>query len=320
MRTVSRFERDVTDSRSTAVLDRSSHPPRSWLFVPATRIDELLPKAIRSGADAVVVDLEDAVPLSLKDEARERLKATVTGPAAVPLFVRVNANAGSTDSDVRAAVSVGADGIMAPKVETADQVLWLAKLLAAAEADSGRATPLLIVPLVETAAGVLATLSIASADERVLGVAFGGEDLAANLGVSRTRSGSELRHARGHVVLAAVAAGRWALDSPSTDLSRPEQTAREARLAVALGYVGKLAIHPSQIAAINRAFVPTDAQVDAARRLIDALESARGEGRGAVAYEGRMVDDAAVRAARRVLTRAHLALGQRSGKTAPSEG
>lgn len=293
-----------------------SLPARSWLFVPGTKAIEWLASAAASGADAVIIDLEDAVRPDDKQTARGNLTEALVEPIPVPCFVRVNSEPELWDADVVAAVRAGCDGIVLPKVDDPAVVVEVASKISGTLAQSGvRAPkrggrtpkaegPIALVPLIESARGVLAAPEIAAANDRVIALGLGGEDLAADLGVSRSASGLELRHARGLLVLAATAAGRWAVDAPCTALDRPEQLTREAKLAKQMGFAGKLAVHPSQIEAINAAFAPTAKEIAAAQRVVAAVERASTNGSGVITLDGRMVDEAVARAALRVLARA----------------
>jgi citrate lyase subunit beta / citryl-CoA lyase len=292
--------------------------PRSWLFVPATRATEWLTGAVSSGAEALILDLEDAVPAAGKQRARAELATVLARPRRQPCYVRVNATPALLWGDIAAALAAGCDGIVIPKVETPATVEQIGSAIDSSSAsghpsghpaDGGMAvdspTPRVgILALVESARGVLAAAEIARSHERVVGLALGGEDLAADLGVMRSAAGLELSPARGLVVLAATAARRWAIDTPCTHLDRPEQLRRESQLARRMGFAGKLAIHPRQVETINTCFAPTRGEIQIALRILGDLRGTRGEAEGVSSLEGRMVDAAVVRAARRTLARA----------------
>jgi citrate lyase subunit beta/citryl-CoA lyase len=282
-------------------------PPRSWLFVPGDRAIEMLPKALASQADAVIIDLEDSVPSAGKARARDQMERALTETShVVPVFVRINSPASSLAAgDVAAAVSAGADGLVIPKaspghVSIVDQLL-------ASSATLARASTLPVVPLIESAAGVLAAAAVATAGRRVIALGLGGEDLAADLGVSRTPLGLELLYSRGALVLAAAAAGVWAVDTPSLVTDGPDAVAHEAMSARQLGFVGKFAIHPSQVRAINSAFSPTPAEIDAARDVVIQYGAIlEADGLGVTVVGGRLVDRPIARAALGVLARVGL--------------
>ena len=142
-------------------------------------------------------------------------------------------------------------------------------------------------------------------------MALGGEDLAADLGVRRSRAGVELGHARGHLALACAAAGRGAIDTPVLDPRATDQVGDEAALARALGFTGKLAIHPAQVPAIRTAFEPSADELEWARAVIEAFEGAAATGSGIAVVDGRMIDAAVAAAARRLVARSHKGPAQR---------
>jgi len=269
---------------------------RSLLFVPGGRPDRFA-KALASGADAVIFDLEDSVEASRKAEARREVAAFLSTPSdsSVTRFVRVNA-AGSPwfaeDLECVGALT-GIDGVVLPKAEHALHVEELARATATRT----------VLPLLETARGVLDASAIAGADAHVPALLFGAEDLTAQLGVPRTIDGDELIFARSQVVLAAAAAGADAIDAVFVDIGDADGLRRDALRARALGFRGKMAIHPGQVAAMNDVFTPTAAEVDRARRLVDTYESALARGEGVIRLDDRMIDTPVVERARRLLAR-----------------
>lgn len=268
-------------------------PPRSWLFVPALRAPEWLPKALATGADAVIVDLEDATAPDEKERARAVVRALTLAGHRAPVFVRVNSGPDERrTADVAAAIAARAAGIVLPKGEHPDDVR---RIPAGIEA---------ILVQVETARGVLRAIDLADADPRVVGLGFGGEDLSADLGVVRTRAPGEFATARSLVGLAAAAAGVGAVDTPWLDLGDAAGAGREAAAARALGFSGAFVIHPSLVAAVNDAFLPSAAEVERARRIVAAFDSAVGAGSGVTTLDGRMIDRPVVVSARRIIARA----------------
>lgn len=272
---------------------------RSLLFVPATRADRFA-KAIAAGADGVVIDLEDAVPGTRKAEARQivgQWLETAERPAA-SIFLRVNAPGSawlSEDLDwlrarARAWTSAVA-GIVVPKCESAGDLELVAEAAPARR----------VVPILETARGVLNAHLVLSADAAIPAVCFGAEDLTADLGVPRTLAGEELAAARAHVVLSAAAAGTDPIDAVWVDLNSADALRQDAERALALGFRGKMAIHPGQVPIINGVFTPTAAAVAAARRIVEASDAALARGESVLRLDDRMVDGPIVRRARRVL-------------------
>ena len=278
-------------------------PPRTLLYVPGDRPDRVA-KALTSGADCVVVDLEDAVAPDRKTAARA---ATATALAAAPvggcaLGVRVNALAtGLLGDDVAALRPVWSrlDLLMVPMVADAETVVAVAALLD--EVDGGAGPRLL--PMVETAAGVLAAAQIAAASPRVLTLALGPADLAADLGVDLTPQGLELLHVRSQLVLAAAAAGRpGPVDGPWLDVAGEAGLAESAVAARRLGFSGKQAVHPRQLATVARVFDPTPDQLAWARAVDEAFTAAEARGVAALRLsDGTFVDPPVAARARSLL-------------------
>ncbi|MGI8877923.1 MAG: HpcH/HpaI aldolase/citrate lyase family protein [Candidatus Limnocylindria bacterium] len=265
-------------------------PPRTWLFVPALRAPEWIPKAVATGTDAVIVDLEDATAPDEKERAREVVRGLRLGGESPWMFVRVNPVPDERFlADVAAAVAAGAPGIVLPKGARPDDVRRVPADVSA------------ILVQIETARGVLRALDLADADPRVIGLGFGGEDLSADLGVARTREIGEFPTARALVGLAAAAAGVSAIDTPWFDLGDAAGAGREARAARQLGFSGKFVIHPSHVGAVNAALTPTAEETTGARRIIEAFDAAVVSGSGIAKLDGRMIDMPVVVSARRVL-------------------
>jgi len=266
---------------------------RSVLFVPGIRPDRF-ERAVLAGADAVVFDLEDSVDPARKAEARRAVGQFLGAPrpSGPLLLVRVN-GAGTTwhRDDVTFAAGLAArPGVVVPKAEAPDTIAAVAAAL------RGRA----LLPLVETARGVLNAASLAAAAP-VPAVLFGAEDLTAEVGVPRTLDGEELLFARSQVVLAATAAGADAIDAVFTALEDLDGLRRDASRARALGFRGKMAVHPDQIPVIHDVFTPSAADVAHARRVVEAFDAAEARGEGVIRLDGRMIDAPVVARARRVL-------------------
>ena len=279
-------------------------PPRTWLFVPALRAPEWIPKAMASGADGLVVDLEDATAPSEKDLAREVVRGLALAPRDGPaIVVRVNSDPDVLEPDCAAAVASGADGIIVPKGEGPFAIRRAAMFLAQTETDR----ELAIIPMIETARSVLVALELAEADMRVAALGFGGGDLSAEVGWTRTREGEELAQARAMVVLAAGARGLGSIDTPWLDIADTAGAANEARHVARLGFTGKFVIHPSHVGPVSSAFTPSEEEVAHARGLLEAFDRAIGSGSGVATYQGHMIDDPDARQARRVLARASVA-------------
>ena len=259
---------------------------RSLLFVPGTRPDRFA-KAARSGADLVVIDLEDAVPEADKGTAREAVAAWLDAGAAA---VRVNA-LGSAHHAADIAAIAGTGGLAAVVVPMADDPAGLSELAHRLGSD----VP--VVALVETALGVHRAHDIAAATG-IRRLAFGHLDLAADIGSSTDDTAMLL--ARATLVLASRVAGLpGPVDGTTTALDDPAAAGADARRARALGFTGKLCIHPSQVAPVNAAFGPTEDEVAWARRVVQAAAPG-----GAVRVDGEMVDAPVLLRARRLLAEA----------------
>ncbi|MFC7177326.1 HpcH/HpaI aldolase/citrate lyase family protein [Halosegnis marinus] len=276
---------------------------RSLLFSPGDR-PELMRKAPGTGADTVCFDLEDAVAPAAKADARAAVADVLSDPAFDPdceVCVRVNADPDAARADLDA-LPDGArlDAVMVPKVESAADAETVARMLAERDRD----VPL--VALCESAAGVLHAEAIAAV-EAVGAVAFGAEDLAADIGATRTPEGTEVLHAREHVVLAAAAAGVDAIDTVFTDIEDTDRLADETAFAAGLGYDGKMCIHPAQVPVVNDAFTPDPERVAWAARVLDAVEEGARDEVGVLRVDGEMIDAPLVAQAERVRERARAA-------------
>jgi citrate lyase subunit beta/citryl-CoA lyase len=269
---------------------------RSLLFAPAVRPD-FLAKLPERGADAVVIDCEDATPSGAKAEGRANARQLAPG-LAVSCQVTVRVNPPATEwfaDDVSNGLVPELAAVVVPKIETLD---GLAEVVAAL--DAAGLTELGIIAGIETALGVADARTLL-AHARVIGAYFGAEDFIADMGGVRTSSNDEVAYARGSVALAGRLAGVPTLDQVVTDFRDDERFTREANEARAMGYAGKLCIHPGQVALANAAFTPSGAEVERARRLLGAYEAAGAAGLAAIDFEGQMVDEPLAAQARRVL-------------------
>lgn len=264
---------------------------RSLLFVPGDR-PERVEKAIRSDADAVIIDLEDAVVPAAKPAARgQAADLLASREPARPVAVRVN-GAGTEwfEDDVAAAASAGADVIVLPKAEPE-----LLETLPAA------CPP--VLALVESAEGLAGAERLAR-HPLVVRLVLGPVDLALELGLARRRDGLELLVPRSALVLASALAGRPPpVDGPWVELDDEQGLRDEASLARSLGFGGKLCLHPRQLGAVNEAFSPSEDEVRRAAELVSAFDAAAAEGTGVVSVGGTMVDRPVVEQARRLLER-----------------
>ena len=277
---------------------------RSLLYVPASS-ERFIAKAHEREADAIILDLEDAVVPAQKSAARARLATAVPSvrQRGAAVFVRINAEEELWRLDAEAAARAGVFGLLVPKSRDAGMLQHLAAMLEKLERRTGR-SQVALVPMIEDAGAVLDARAIASATPRVLGLVAGGEDLATALDAEPTLETLYLPKLLVH--LAAKAAGVRSFGLLRTvadygDLAAVEKSAREAR---ALGFDGASCVHPSVVPILNRAFSPSGEEFDRASRLIAAAEEAKARGEGAFAFEGKMVDEPVVKRARALLERA----------------
>ena len=277
---------------------------RTMLFVPANN-PERFSKALNSGADAVIIDLEDAIPPDRKNEARcvvvEFLKERPSRDYYPSIFVRINGAGTPWVNDDLDAVSLpGLAGIFFPKAESPDDILVMAERILVLAKDREFAPPVL-VPIVETARGILEAFPIVSAISTCAGLALGGEDFANSVGALRTSEGQELSLARMQVVLAARAVGAFPIDTVYTDYKDEAGLVHDAEWARQLGFAGKLVIHPCQVGPVNRVFSPSSQEVDEARAVLMAFESAQERGEAVASLAGKMLDPAVVEQARSIV-------------------
>jgi citrate lyase beta subunit len=268
---------------------------RSLLFTPADRPDRFEHGA-SSGADGAILDLEDGVGLSHKDEAREAALSFLAKPAGgSPGFVwSVRLNHVTTEAGLKDLLAIRASTkkprvVMLPKTESVAEVE-----VALAHVTDGSTAPA-IIALIETGRGLAAAADIA-AHLSVAALGFGGADLAADL--HATLAWQPMLFARSRIVQAAASAGIPAWDVPYLDIHDPDGLKRETEASKELGYGCKLAIHPTQIAIINGVFTPSSRELERAKRIVSASDSAHG---GACQVDGKMIDFPVVKAARRTV-------------------
>jgi len=256
-------------------------------------------------ADAVILDLEDSVPMAEKDTARifirDSLDVVCSGTADV--YVRVNGlMTGLTAEDCEFVVQKGISGIMLPKVESQNEVLEAEKIIGELERKRGlEPGSITLIPTIETAKGVVNAYEIASSSKRVVAIGFGAVDFTRDMGVSLSKEGTELFFARSYVALAARAAGTQAIDTVFIDLADKEGLVKDSMLAKQLGFKGKFLIHPSQIEPVNRIFSPSEKEIEYAKKVVQAFKEAEAKGLGAASLEGRMIDIAVYRQAEDLL-------------------
>ena len=292
----------------TSNLDKADAALRSYLFVPATS-ERKLDKAFASAADAVIVDLEDAVAVSEKPQARQTIAARLQAPAPRPAFVRVNALSTPFGfDDIEAVVSPNLVGIILPKAESARDIEIADWTLTQIERRRGvpeGATR--IVPIIETARGLDQATAIAAASPRLASIAFGFVDLASDMGLDLGDDDGAIQHARFVVATASRAAGLpGPVDTAFIDIKDLDRLRRSTEQARRMGYSGKCCIHPAQIDVVNAVFSPGPEEVARARRIVEAFEQAEAGGVAALMVDGVMIDYPVVARAQRVLVQAGL--------------
>jgi citrate lyase subunit beta/citryl-CoA lyase len=281
---------------------------RSLLYVPGN-MPSMLQNIPIFAADAVIIDLEDAVPLGEKDAARRLVRRFLESyrDRRQEVLVRINAldTAWGFD-DLREVLPALPDGIRLPKADTPEIVERLDTFLTEYEEELGvELGRFQILPSIESALGVINCIDIAATSKRILGLAFGAEDYTASMEIERTKGGAELFNARSRVVWAAKAAGVQAIDSIFSDVKDMEGFRRETELVKGLGYTGKSLINPRQIEAVHQVFAPKPEEVEYALQVLDAIQRARQMGTGVISLGGKMVDAPVVKRAFRVLRTAH---------------
>lgn len=285
---------------------------RSLLFVPGDS-ERKLAKGLETGADVLIIDLEDSVAAANKQAAREITREFLSsrrGQAGPLLYVRVNdLGTGLTDDDLAAVVAGAPAGIMLPKCNGGADVVRLSVKLRVQEADAGLDDgSIRILPIItETAVGVLAASTYGDCGTRLAGVTWGAEDLAADIGAhsNRDRDGrytEVFRLARSLTVLAAASAGVAAIDTVYPNFRDSEGFRSECHEAERDGFTGRMAIHPSQVAIINEVFTPSASSIQESRMIVSAFEAAGNP--GVVAIDGAMYDRPHLRRAERILARA----------------
>ena len=279
---------------------------RSLMFVPATG-EKFVAKAHTRGADVVILDLEDSIPPGEKQAARDALpKASATvGQAGAEVAVRINRALDLAVPDIAAAVMPTVGTLMLPKVMGPEHIRLLSEVVTAREAALGMTIGhTRFVAVVETPDAIPLLSAIATVDPRVVSIGVGAEDLSTEL--EAVPSADLLYHFGMMVVAAARAARIQPMGSvgPFADFSDLEGYRASLRRSRALGFACQACIHPAQVPIINEEYGPSPAEVDRARRLIAAFDAALAEGKGAVAFEGQMIDLPVVERARRLLGRA----------------
>jgi citrate lyase subunit beta/citryl-CoA lyase len=280
---------------------------RSLLYVPGDK-EAMLAKAPGRGADGLILNLEDAVAPANKNLARETVTQALHGLDFGRAETIVRINPPDTDAgyrDLLAVTPLAPDAILLPKVSSAEEVRFVAWTIERLEGFHGLpAGHIKMMCMIESAAGVLNAAEIAACHPRVAALIFGATDFSMEVGCAITEEGRGLLAAASHIILAARAAGVDVIDTPYMKLDDPEGLTRSSRLARELGFDGKSAIHPAQVAPINAAFSPTPEQVAWARRVLALAPDGDLTRLGAAVLDGQLIEAPHLRRAERILTAA----------------
>ena len=293
-------------------------PVRTALFAPGSN-DRVMTKALDSGADSVIFDLEDSVAIAAKPDARKLVAAQIDAVAAINgsgklargIFVRTNSPAtGMLEEDLASVVRPGLDVIFLPKGETVEEVKHCAALLDKFEAAQGiKSGSVEICLMIESALGVYNCYNLIKASPRVTATCIGSArdgDLQTDLGCAWSIEGTELLYAKSKVLCDSRAAGAYPLDGVYADIGDEAGLIKDSTLSARLGFLGRTPIHPKQIAPIRKAYAVPEAEVIWYTRVVAEFEAAEKAGVGAIAIEGKLVDYAMFQRAKRVLELAKL--------------
>lgn len=265
----------------------------------------MLTKASGLKPDAFVPDMEDSVPDAEKPNARATIAAFLPQLAATgtPVIPRVNAlDTPFIEDDLAAVVGPEIFAVSVGKIRAAADISSIAQLLTKLEQRAGLPLgKIKLIPWIETAAAIVNCAAICAASERIIGLAFGGEDFVNDLGVERAADETQLLYARSQLCIVARAADVLALDTPYFRLRDPEGLTANSLQAKSIGFKGRFAIHPDQIDALNACFAPSEREVAHARRVVAAYEEAERNGRGSTSLDGWVIDVPVVKRARAVL-------------------
>ena len=283
---------------------------RTSLYIPGTN-PGMLANAEVYGADSVILDLEDGVPVSEKDAARILVRNALQHIPYRRAEVTVRVNALSTPfgrDDFREIIPLAPDAVRLPKCESADDVREADAMMTEIELENGIEPGTVgIIAITESARGGRNLSEIAAESPRLIALNYGAEDYTADIGAVRTKEGRELDDIRAKVIVAARIAGVQALDSVFGDVNDLDGLYAEALRVRLLGFDGKSVIHPRQISVVHRAFTPSEQEIVFARRVMAAFREASSRGAGVIALDGRMIDAPVVARAEKILALAEAA-------------
>lgn len=273
------------------------------LFMPGNNSGMLL-NADALGADSVILDLEDAVSPQEKDSARILVRNALKylGYKGCEIIIRINSI--DTDfwkKDLDEIIPMKPDMIMPPKVSSGMDIKVIENYMGEVERRHGIEKKISLIPLIETALGVENAFEIASSSKRIKAIFLGGEDLTADLRCKRTKQGDEIFYSRGRMVMAARAAGIDVYDTPFTDVEDEEGLILDAEFAKGLGFTGKACISPRHVQSVNEVFSPTLEEIEYAKEVMEIIQVAKEQGKGAISLRGKMIDAPIVERARQTL-------------------
>lgn len=282
---------------------------RTMLFVPGNN-PGMLRDAGLYGADSLMFDLEDAVAVTEKDSARflvyNAIKTLDYGDTEV--VVRINGlDTPFGRDDIEAIVRAGVDVIRLPKTEYREDIIAVEKAIEEVEKKLGRLGQTRMMAAIESTIGVINAYSIATASKRLIGIALGAEDYVTNLKTKRYPDGMELMGARSQIVIAARAAGIYALDTVYSDIDNMMGFLREVELIKQLGFDGKSVINPRQIKPVHEIFTPTEKEIEKSMNIVKAARAALKQGLGVISLNGKMIDKPIIERAERLLQLAEAA-------------
>jgi citrate lyase subunit beta-like protein len=286
------------------------HSRRALLYMPGDDRRKI-EKATTLGVDCICMDMEDGVAVTRKAEARaviaQAMKELDFGKS--ERCIRINSlGSGFEEFDLAAALSTNPDSIVVPKIETAEQVMWVSEHIETYElAANVKVGNIRLLIGVETAKGIFNLPEIATADKRLEAIIFGAEDYAASVGATRTKEATEVLYARSAVVVACAANDLQAIDMVYIDFRDTEGLRVEAQQGAGFGFSGKQVIHPDQVIPVQEAFTPSDEAITYAQRVVETFMTSQNEGKGAYALDGKMIDMPLLKNAQKVLDRARAA-------------
>jgi len=279
---------------------------RSILYIPGHN-PNFLKKANKTEADAVILDLQESVPDSEKENARDLVKETLLNEdfGRIERFVRVNLlDSPLAEEDIKAMVEAQPDALIIPKTNSEFEIRRAEEFLSRYERQSQRDRKTKLIPLIESAKGVFFIKEILSCSDRIVAICFGREDLYADTGAVITEDEQEMLYIKSKLVLAAAAFGIDAIDSPYLYINDPDAVEKKARKAFILGFCGAQSIHPSQIAPLNRAFLPSDEELKEALEITSGFRKSLQMNQPIHVHQGKMMDSPIVEVYEKLIEKA----------------